>query len=369
MALRVRLAPSLAQAAQRETAVATQFAFCPRDGRPFLDGERACAWCAASRDPAQFARHADGTSSPASALPSASTLSPTPLPGPPRWRKLLYVAQPFPDNHVDGSFLEELQRNVNVRVYDYWELVRLSGSITQQGSSIVLFAAIFIYAHTGVLSATALVAFAVATTLLGFVYWDWRIRAVDPSLAYPVVQAAQGAVLFFVSLLALSPVLRTLTEHTSSDTVWALTSILFFSNLLLHDYSTVTATNVAKLPGALSLNAAISGSVMLASRLPSTWHVFGLMALAIEWFALFPMFRRYLHLLAPEYSTRITLAMVLLTTALLATLSTTITVLFGASVLFITFVCPYWLLWMQRYKNEIHGPWDEATLTLDMQPE
>jgi len=53
-----------------------------------------------------------------------------------------------------------------------------------------------------------------------------------------------------------------------------------------------------RFPGALSLNAAISGSVMLASRLPSTLHVFGLMLLAIEWFALFPMFRRYLHVCA-----------------------------------------------------------------------
>ena len=27
------------------------------------------------------------------------------------WRKVLYGQQPFPDNHIDGSFLDELQRN------------------------------------------------------------------------------------------------------------------------------------------------------------------------------------------------------------------------------------------------------------------
>jgi len=58
--------------------------------------------------------------------------------------------------------------------------------------------------------------------------------------------AAQGAILFVCSLLGLSPILRTLTEHTSSDTVWALTSILFFANLLLHDYTSVTTSNLAK---------------------------------------------------------------------------------------------------------------------------
>jgi len=50
-------------------------------------------------------------------------------------------------------------------------------------------------------------------------------------------------------------------------------------------------------------------------------------------------------------TTKITVSMVLLTTALLVPLSTTITILYAGFVLFVTFVCPYWLLWMQRYKK------------------
>jgi len=26
--------------------------------------------------------------------------------------------------------------------------------------------------------------------------------------------------------------------------------------------------------------------------------------------------------------------------------------------IFITFCCPWWLKLVQKYKNEIHGPWD-----------
>ena len=74
------------------------FTFCPRDGRPFQDGEFMCPWCNVSRDPAQFAADKAGS--------GGSLGEDTP-----KWRKLLYVQQPFPDNHVDGSFLEELQRN------------------------------------------------------------------------------------------------------------------------------------------------------------------------------------------------------------------------------------------------------------------
>lgn len=44
-------------------------------------------------------------------------------------------------------------------------------------------------------------------------------------------------------------------------------------------------------PGALSLNAAIFASVLLASRLPSVLQVFGLVALAVLLFTFLPMVR------------------------------------------------------------------------------
>ncbi len=48
------------------------------------------------------------------------------------WRKVLYERQPFPDNYVDQRFLEELRRNIRVRQYRYWAVVRETGLIAQQ---------------------------------------------------------------------------------------------------------------------------------------------------------------------------------------------------------------------------------------------
>lgn len=31
---------------------------------------------------------------------------------------------------------------------------------------------------------------------------------------------------------------------------------------------------------------------------------------------------------------------------------------FVAGSIFITIICPFWLKWVQRYKNEMQGPWD-----------
>jgi phosphatidylinositol glycan class C protein len=46
--------------------------------------------------------------------------------------------------------------------------------------------------------------------------------------------------------------------------------------------------------------------------------------------------------------------------------STTLLYSFVVAVAFVTFLCPAWLVYVQRYKNEIRGPWDyDDTKELD----
>jgi len=51
------------------------------------------------------------------------------------------------------------------------------------------------------------------------------------------LKAFKSAIMMFLVLMSLSPVLRTLTAATSSDSIWALASILFGLNALLADYT------------------------------------------------------------------------------------------------------------------------------------
>ena len=46
---------------------------------------------------------------------------------------------------------------------------------------------------------------------------------------------------------------------------------------------------MCRLPPAIALNAAVSASTVLASRLPSVLHVFSLLLFSLLWFALFPI--------------------------------------------------------------------------------
>jgi phosphatidylinositol glycan class C protein len=59
-----------------------------------------------------------------------------------------------------------------------------------------------------------------------------------------------------------------------------------------------------------------------------------------------------------------TVTLFLLATLTLSTISRTVLVMYLLCAIFVTFACPFWLIWLQRYKNEIHGPWDEARLVL-----
>jgi len=146
---------------------------------------------------------------------------------------------------------------------------------------------------------------------------------------------------------------------------WLLTVNIFF-----FDYSGGVGV---KFPASLSTNAALMASTVLASRLPSTKQVFSLTLFSIEVFGLFPVFRRHIRHRSWKYHFALTVVLVMgaglgvgmvlgegkdgcwpwkngivgmVVSLLLAALAT------GG--------CTWWLIGLQKYKNEIRGPWDPA---------
>ena len=138
--------------------------------------------------------------------------------------------------------------------------------------------------------------------------------------------------LFVVLVRMATPMLRTLTDSYSTDTIYALATALAVVHVVTHDYGNLDelgtvplgSGNIIReegieeeedwqgkkekekgkeeeeeelsrpvpLSGILSSNAAMFGCVLLASRLPSDDQVFGLLLLAVELFALLPLARR-----------------------------------------------------------------------------
>jgi phosphatidylinositol glycan class C protein len=54
------------------------------------------------------------------------------------------------------------------------------------------------------------------------------------------------------------------------------------------------------------------------------------------------------------------------TLALVYTLHHLLFMLLFGLLLFISIICPYWLIRIQEYKFEINGPWDEAKLCFNV---
>ncbi|KAF9044706.1 phosphatidylinositol N-acetylglucosaminyltransferase [Hymenopellis radicata] len=279
--------------------------------------------------------------------------------------KVLWKRPDHPDSYISpDSFLSSLRKNPNFHPYTYWDLVPLSFAVTQHLATIFVFLSAFVHLKEGTLDPRTLVWITSVCFVLGYLVWEIQDYASGRSALWRVdrVKHLKSSILIFLSLMSLSPVLKTLTAATSSDSIWALSACLFILHALLADYGSTApyAHAQERLTSVLSMNAAISSSVVLASRLQEDLAVFSLILFSVQVFALFPILRRrfqHSHLIARVFLTISLMAASLLLTV---SLSRSVTLLYMLVFVFVTFVAPGALVWAQKYKNEIRGPWDVA---------
>ncbi|KAI6132814.1 phosphatidylinositol N-acetylglucosaminyltransferase [Pisolithus sp. B1] len=282
---------------------------------------------------------------------------------PTTWKRILWQRQPYPDNYIPAdSFLASLRRNPNFTPYTYWPLVLSCCPITQHLGTIFIFVAVFVRLQKRSLDARVLLWISVACFLVGYLVWevlDYSAPSRGPLTRF---RALKSSLLFFLTLMGLAPVLRTLTAATSSDSIWALSACQLLLNALLADYGCENSGSQSqeRLSSVLSMNAAISSSVVLASRLPDDLSVFSLVLFAVHLFALFPMLRHRFGAVPPILQVTLTVSISALSFALTMSLSPFVTALTFGIYVTVNVVAPAILVWAQRYKNEIRGPWDVA---------
>ncbi|XP_063154639.1 phosphatidylinositol N-acetylglucosaminyltransferase subunit C [Candoia aspera] len=279
------------------------------------------------------------------------------------WQKVLYKRQSFPDNYVDQSFLEKLRKNVHARKYQYWAVVFESGVVIQQLCSVCVFVVLWWYMDMGLLAPQWLFGAGLISSLIGYVLFD----AVDSGRER--TQSGQtrwgdlkNSVIFVAFTYGFSPVLKTLTESISTDTIYAMSALMLLGHLIFYDYG----ANAAIVSSTLSLNMAIFASVCLASRLPRSLHAFVMVTFAIQIFALWPMLQKKLKAQTPCCYMIVTLLFALSSLMGLLTISSVGTVLFALLLITISCLCPYCLIRLQLFKDNIHGPWDEAEIKEDL---
>ncbi len=316
-----------------------------------------------------------------------------------------------------------------------WQLVQYTLPFSIQLNMIVAFIAGFIHLLEGSVSPIGLCLLSGSVSMLCWLLTGLLAAGGDARTKTPIKTQSRRRLrrrspaarqvgrllslfLLVVVLYALTPVLRTLTEATTSDSIWALTATLLAVNIAFADHSTPSTSSGSASDGdahstprpryiiagrdpnaggglavQVSFNAAVCASVVLASRLKENPAVFALLSLSMQIFAFVPSFRRRLsHSLrrprsssggeppAPDAATvslvnRVVFCVSLLVAVFgLAALEATYgkaaagqrravrsgIYLHLGTIIFVSGICPLWMRRAQSTKRRLNGPWDPA---------
>jgi phosphatidylinositol N-acetylglucosaminyltransferase subunit C len=135
--------------------------------------------------------------------------------------------------------------SVNVRAYAFYPLLASTTHLTQHLSSLTIFITAFIGIYTNRLVPSALALSSSLVTILAYIFWDFTSHQ---SKLVNIPGTVKSAGLIFFTLLGLSPVLKSLTKSTTSDSIWALSVGLFCVEIMAHDYSSASWKNIKYLP-------------------------------------------------------------------------------------------------------------------------
>jgi phosphatidylinositol glycan class C protein len=285
------------------------------------------------------------------------------------WVRYLHNHQQFPDNYVDASFLANLATTKDLEAASAFQVAQGAAVFVEQISGTILFLCCYGLLQSG-LSYFSFIAFADASCCLLLAGSILILRCIQSRLSSsssssssgttrsPVqwAQAIRFCCVVLLSLLALSPILKTLTQSYCNDSLWTLTGLLLLVHLLTHDYSFQLGPR--KVPGVLSMNSAMSASILLASRLYSPTHAFACISLAVQIFALLPIFRDHIRSQSDTAHGLLVVLTIFITASALSLFSSSLVYLYFLGTFFTLFICPVFFSHASKQKLNLKGYWD-----------
>lgn len=263
--------------------------------------------------------------------------------------KNLYENREYPDNYTDSKFLEDLQKNLYVEKVTLSEAFLGSFRVVLRVCLCVLYAVLFVYMYNDFVNTYTVIYSSVIVT--SFCYLLFVIFE-----GSDVIRHFKTVIIYVVLGYLLSPILHTLTDTVSTDTIYAWSVIMMLIHLIYFDYG-VKAALVSK---SLSINAAIFASVCLVSRLSTPFDAFILLTVSVIFFVLSPqLFKVLLH---TKLFTAIFVVTLVITLLSLYSVSITMLCYFVILVIILSVYCPVMFVRWQKYKDNIYGPWDEAII-------
>uniref|UniRef100_A0A2K5IX47 Uncharacterized protein n=1 Tax=Colobus angolensis palliatus TaxID=336983 RepID=A0A2K5IX47_COLAP len=222
-----------------------------------------------------------------------------------KWQRVLYEQQPFPDN-CEEQFLEELRKNIHARKYQHWAVVFESSVLIPQLCSICVFLVIWWYMDEGLLAPHWLVGTVLASSLIGYILFDLTDGSEGRKSGWIQWADLKSALVFITFTYGFSPVLS------------ALTPSRLLGHLIFFNYGANDAfVSIAWLHAFPSMD---------SQGLRSGHTAFCLFGLGRAVGA----------------------------------------ILFALLLISVSCLCSFYLIRLQLFKENIHGPWDEAEIKEDL---
>lgn len=273
-------------------------------------------------------------------------------------KKVLWERTSLPDNHLDlDRFLADMVISGPQQERKFWHVSYASIAITQQVSTAVIGAAVPAHLIRGDLDSKSLLV--ICLVLLATGYLSCYLLG-GHILGGSLKRGVRQCLLMIGSVYFLSPLLRSLTRTVSTDSAIVLIAILLLVHVFTHDYNFVNDSSINRLTGVVSLSTGMLSSTIIASLLPSDLDVFAQVLFSLILYLLSPFVRRYVNQSSSIAHISLGLLMVCGSSSLLFPLSPSLFISFIFLVLAITFLGPYWLIKIRKFKAHISGPWDEA---------
>ena len=267
------------------------------------------------------------------------------------WNRNLYKNMNLEDNYSEGPLLDKSCKNIQSNTITSSMAITLGANICIKLSVIVSTIIVFNWLNYGRTTPNVIFSISAILGTIGYIkYFNTQTK-----LFKKVFNDLRTVLIFLTFGYILSPVLKTLTETVSTDTIHAMTAFMFLIHMLFSEYGP-TDVSFSK---SLSITSSIFGSLMLTSRLPSSSHAFSLLIVAVEFFVLLP-------LLLSKITNKLffSLFFISLTLYLLCQISLAFSCIFIITISFVHFICPFSYVNWQKYKENIYGPWDEAIIKL-----
>ncbi|SCW03603.1 LAFE_0G14114g1_1 [Lachancea fermentati] len=270
------------------------------------------------------------------------------------WQRLLWLKQNYPDNYTDPAFLRELENFKKNQLKPH-----ITSSYAQVAFDFLLFY------HRLLNTALTYVIF----SLFYYYHYDpFILTGSLTTLAFIIASCPwfrtiefKSSLIIIFTMLTLSPVLKSLSRTTSSDSIWTLScwlTVFYLLSVYLQESSII------------STNLLVANVAVLSSRLNSTTDVFCFVLICIEVNILLPYFEHNLLMRKLYVPCMVSFLMNNVVIYSFVTYSmgwkyTTLLIFF--TVIFVVVLPRYFILWQRWYHrgDELLGTWDAKKPVLD----